>query len=281
MRLDKPIGSYLLWVPCLWGLAAYLITTPHIQVIDLYSTLFLTFIFGIGSVMMRGAGCTINDYFDRDFDKMVERTKNRPLASGRLPAQYALYFFILLCALSSIILFFIHSTAIIIAFVSIIPVILYPLMKRITYWPQIFLGLVFNMGILIGYSALSGKIDINILWLYAAGICHTLGYDSIYAFQDIEDDMKIGVKSSAQRIQAHPKIWIFIFYSMIIFMLSRFYAVQNANLYHYAALSCFWFYLIYQIYDWKPNCPSSSLKYFKIGHYNNVIVTFLILLLYM
>lgn len=277
MRLDKPIGSYLLWVPCLWGLSAAFVTlpTPNIN----HALLFIC-LFAIGSLLMRGAGCTINDYFDRDLDKHVERTKKRPLASERLPAKYALYFFICLCAVSSLILFFLPLTAIIISFLSLIPVILYPLMKRITYWPQIFLGLVFNMGILIGYSALNIHIDMNILWLYAAGVFHTLGYDSIYAFQDIEDDMKIGVKSSAQKIQRHPKIWITLFYSLMITMLTGYYITIDAEPYHYSGMLCLWLYLLYQIYDWKPNSAENSLKYFKNAHYNNIIVTFLILLLY-
>lgn len=265
MRLDKPIGIFLLYVPCLWGLLAGFIHTGQFNP---YDFVFYAVILFMGSVLMRGAGCVINDYFDRHIDARVERTKNRPIASGRISPRHGLIFFALLCAISGVILLCLPMRAWAVGVLSLIPVMIYPLMKRITYWPQIFLGLTFNIGIWVGYVIITPDINSHLLWLYAAGIFHTLGYDTIYAFQDIKDDINIGVKSSARRIQNMPKCFISLFYGaswlclyLYLFPVTVFGALYILGL----------FYAV-QIYLWTPTQNASSLKYFKMAHYNNLLI---------
>ena len=208
-RLDRPIGTWLLLIPCWWGLALAPTTFD----------LWLAFLFVIGAFAMRGAGCTINDLADRDFDRQVERTRNRPLASGRLNTRQALAFLALQLVIGALILTQLPPFAIIVALASIPLIVIYPFMKRITYWPQAFLGITFNWGILVGYSAMTGTIDAPALLLYAAGIFWTLGYDTIYAHQDKEDDALIGVKSTALRLGSETQKWVWGFYAAMILLI--------------------------------------------------------------
>ena len=189
-RLDRPIGTWLLLIPCWWGLT-----------FGGWPFRFdLAMLFAIGAIAMRGAGCTVNDLADRKFDARVERTRNRPLAAGRLSVGQALGFLALQLGIGLAVLLAIPPTAQIFALASLPLIVVYPFMKRITYWPQAFLGITFNWGILVGCAAVTGTITLPALLLYLAGICWTLGYDTIYAHQDKEDDLLVGVKSSALRL---------------------------------------------------------------------------------
>src|SRR5271170_3254058 len=206
-RLDRPIGTWLLLFPCWWGLALAGSRDP-----------WLYLQFGVGAVLMRGAGCTLNDIADRDYDRLVARTATRPLAAREISVRQALGFMGLLLALSFAILISLDRAAIALGVLVLALVAIYPFMKRITWWPQFFLGLAFNWGALMGYAAARGAVELPSALLYAGGIAWTLGYDTIYAHQDKEDDARIGIKSSARRLGEHSKPWIAGFYmTMIIF----------------------------------------------------------------
>lgn len=205
MRLDKPIGIYLLLFPCWWavGLASNGHPSP---------LLLLWFL--IGAVAMRSAGCIINDMVDREFDAQVERTKHRPLASGVISLSQANLLLFILLLLSLIIVCQFKFAVFLLALLALPFVLIYPFMKRITYFPQVFLGFTFNFGALMGFAAVHDKIGPSALLLYAGGIFWTLGYDTIYAHQDKQDDRQIGVKSTALKWGENSKFWIRIFYSL-------------------------------------------------------------------
>jgi len=191
MRLDKPIGTWLLYLPCTWGIA--MAAAP-----GAWPDLGMLALFGTGAVLMRGAGCTINDMWDRDFDKHVERTKARPLAKGDVSIKQATTFLALQLSASLLILLQLNWYSVFLGASSLLIVVTYPLMKRFTYWPQFFLGLAFNWGALLGFAAVNGSLNFPIVVpLYCAGICWTMIYDTIYAHQDKTDDVIVGVKSTA------------------------------------------------------------------------------------
>jgi len=212
MRADRPIGTWLLLLPCWWGLAlAAPSTGPSNGEVLNYA-----FLFAIGAIVMRGAGCAYNDIVDRDFDAKVERTALRPIPSGQISVRSAWVFLFVLCLLGLSILIQFNRFTIALGLSSLALVAAYPFMKRITWWPQAWLGLTFNWGVLMGYSAIAGKLSLAPLLLYAAGIAWTLGYDTIYAHQDKEDDALIGVKSSARALGAKTKSALRIFYATTI-----------------------------------------------------------------
>jgi 4-hydroxybenzoate polyprenyltransferase len=206
-RLDRPIGTWLLLFPCWWGIALAADTWPDWWLIAL---------FGIGAVVMRGAGCTFNDIVDRDFDAKVERTRVRPIPSGAVGVKAAIAFLILQLAIGAAILFTLNRLAIALGILVIALIATYPFMKRITYWPQFFLGLNFNWGALMGWAAARGDLRWPALWLYLGGIAWTLGYDTIYAHQDKDDDLLIGVKSSALALGARTRPFLFMFYALAV-----------------------------------------------------------------
>ncbi|XP_022800728.1 4-hydroxybenzoate polyprenyltransferase, mitochondrial-like isoform X2 [Stylophora pistillata] len=202
IRFDKPIGTWLLYLPCTWSIA---LAAPAGSLPDLK----LLTLFGVGSLVMRGAGCTINDMWDVDFDKKVTRTISRPLAAGSLTRFQALVFLGAQLSLGLSILLSLNNYSIILGAASLGLVVTYPLMKRITYWPQAFLGMTFNWGALLGYAAVQGSCDWSVcLPLYVAGINWTLIYDTIYAHQDKDDDVLIGVKSTALLFGDQTKPWL-------------------------------------------------------------------------
>ncbi len=203
-RLDRPIGTWLLLFPGWWAIALAAPGWPDWRLIVL---------FGIGAVTMRGAGCTLNDIIDRDFDARVARTRTRPLPSGAVSLRQAAVFLIAQLTLGAAVLASLDRLAVLLGLFVLLLVATYPLMKRVTYWPQFFLGLNFNWGALMGYAAASGRLDAAALWLYLGGIAWTLGYDTIYAHQDKEDDVLIGVKSSALALGARTRPWLFAFYA--------------------------------------------------------------------
>ena len=205
-RADRPIGTWLLFIPCLWGLALAAASGHGGPRLFWYAVLM-----AIGSFVMRGAGCAYNDIVDKDFDAKVARTALRPLPSGRISLRAAWAFLIGLSLTGLLVLVQFNLFAIAVGAVSLAPIAAYPFMKRITYWPQAWLGLTFNWGVLVGYAAAAGTLVAGAFALYAAGIFWTLFYDTIYAHQDKEDDALIGVKSSALKLGAATKPWLAAF----------------------------------------------------------------------
>lgn len=208
MRLDRPIGSWLLFLPCLWSLSLAASQRNSWPPMD------LIVLFAVGSVIMRGAGCVFNDIVDRDLDKKVARTRNRPLAAGTISLAGAWMFLFLLCGSGLLILVQLDIAAIALGLMSVGLIALYPFMKRITWWPQLFLGLTFNWGALMGYAAFAGSLKMEAVILYVACMFWTLGYDTIYAHQDREDDAMAGIKSSALRLGQLTRPAVSLFYAI-------------------------------------------------------------------
>jgi 4-hydroxybenzoate polyprenyltransferase len=210
-RLDRPIGTWLLLFPCWWGVA---LASPG------WPSLWLLAAFGLGAIVMRGAGCTYNDIVDRDFDARVARTADRPIPSGAVSLRQAIAFLLLQLFLGLAVLLTFNRPAIILGVLSLLLVFTYPLMKRITWWPQFFLGLAFNWGALMGYAAVNFGLGLPAILLYVAGIAWTLGYDTIYAHQDKADDMLVGIKSSALFLKQATRPALFGFYLATVMLLS-------------------------------------------------------------
>ena len=213
MRLDRPIGSWLLFLPGLW---AFAMVAP-----DWRQGLWLTALFGLGAVLMRGAGCVVNDLWDRDLDRQVERTAGRPLASGALRARHALAFLALVLAAALLILLQLNGAAQLLGVASLVPVVLYPLAKRVTDWPQAVLGVIFSWAAPMGYAAVTGGLDAASLALWVAGFFWILGYDTIYAHQDREDDALVGIRSSALRLGEKTRPFLIICYGLARGLLVR------------------------------------------------------------
>ena len=214
MRLNKPTGFLLLFWPCSWGMAYNLNFLPISS-----QWFYYLFLFFAGSILMRSAGCIYNDIVDKEIDKKVERTKNRPLATGKINLRNAWILILILCFLSLIILFQFNNKTILFGLSVIFIVLLYPFAKRFTYWPQLILGIVFNFGIILSWLSLNENFITGIILLYLSGIMWTVGYDTIYALQDVVDDKKIGVKSLALLLDKKTYQFLYIIYSVQIFLL--------------------------------------------------------------
>lgn len=206
MRLDRPIGTWLLYWPCAWSVALAGVGGRW----DLFLWL------ALGALAMRSAGCVYNDIVDRDVDRKVERTRLRPLASNRVSLRSAWLLIGALCLVGIIVLFQLSATAAVVALASVAPVAAYPFMKRITWWPQAWLGLVFSWGALVGWPAVTGSLDWPALILWFGSIAWVIGYDTLYAIQDIEDDALVGVKSSARRLGKKAPLGIALFYALAL-----------------------------------------------------------------
>jgi 4-hydroxybenzoate polyprenyltransferase len=252
-RWDRPIGTWLLLWPCWWALAL----APG------RPDWWLVPLFGIGAVAMRGAGCVVNDLTDRELDARVARTRERPLASGRLGVPQALVFLALQLLVGALVLLAFDGFAVALALASLPLIVIYPLMKRITWWPQAFLGITFNWGALVGWAAATGELATPALLLYAAGFFWTLGYDTIYAHQDKADDALIGIKSTARRLGAATPRWLWGFYGVTLALLAA--AGWSAGL-------GFWFYpfllavaghFAWQIRTLDLDDPRSCLRRFR------------------
>ena len=267
-RLDRPIGTWLLLIPCLWGLAIAggteaLIWAP---------------LFALGAIAMRGAGCTINDMADRDIDRLVERTRARPLAAGRLGMRDALVFLALQLSLGLVVLLFLPWTAAIIALCSMPLVIAYPFMKRVTYWPQAVLGLTFNWGVLVGYAMVMDGLGLPALFLYAAGIAWTLGYDTIYAHQDKEDDALIGVMSSALKLGDATHGWLYGFYAVMLGCLAAAGHAAGLGPLFFMALLPVAGVLVWNVHGLELDDPSDCLMRFRANRGLGLLVLIALLL---
>lgn len=266
-RLNRPIGSLLLMFPCLWGLIA-----ACNSISDIKQNIFLFIIFIIGSFVMRSAGCVINDIFDRNIDTKVERTKSRPLASKSVSVHDAVILFITLSLIGLCILLSLNLLSIKIGFLSFLLLIIYPLTKRVTYWPQFFLAITFNIGVLIGYSAIANNLSIEIIFLYVAGIFWTLGYDTIYAHQDIDDDLSIGVKSTAILFGNNTKYWVASFYSLMTLSLCIFGIISSQKLLFFLFLLTVFIHQFLQITKLDIKSPEVCLALFKSNQYLGLLI---------
>ena len=268
-RLNKPIGYMLLFWPCLWGLTIAYDFENNLDKYFFYLTLFF-----LGSLFMRSAGCIVNDIFDRNFDKKVERTKNRPLASGKVSIFTASFFALVLCILAFIVLINFNFLVIILAIASMPLAFSYPLMKRFTYWPQLFLGITFNYGLLLAWVSIHESISMPAILLYLGAIFWTLGYDTIYGYQDIKDDEIIGVKSTSIKFKKNLKY--FISGAYIISILILFYTFYNSIGFNLFSLFLIFFTLILsnQILKFNKNNPNLCLTLFKNNNLAGAIMFF-------
>ena len=256
-RLDRPIGSWLLLMPCWWslglaGMAAG--TAPSIRNIVL---------FFIGAFAMRGAGCTWNDLVDRDLDAKVERTRSRPIPSGQVTVTQAAIFLIVQALIGLAVLLQFNGFTVLMGFASLGVVAIYPFMKRITYWPQIVLGLAFSWGALMGWPAMFGRLDWAPLILYAGSICWVIGYDTIYAHQDREDDALIGIKSTAILFRERTKPMLAVFYSAAVVLIALAGTLAGGGVYFAIGLTAFAAHLGWQVFSLDINDPAHCLKLFK------------------
>ncbi|MDA8918534.1 4-hydroxybenzoate octaprenyltransferase [Candidatus Pelagibacter sp.] len=273
-RLKRPIGYMLLFWPCAWGLTLAYDFSKNLNDYFFYLSLFF-----LGSVLMRSAGCIVNDISDKEFDKKVERTKNRPIASNKISIKLAIFYTIILCSLSFLVLINFNNLTIILALGSMPLAFTYPLMKRFTYWPQLFLGITFNYGLILGWTSVAGEINLAPIIFYLGAIFWTLGYDTIYGFQDIKDDEIIGVKSTSIKFKEKAKLFIVICYSIQILTFVMGGLLVNLNNLFYLTLTIAMFYLFfYQIRIFKPNNPTSCLEAFKNNNFFGLIIYFNILI---
>ncbi|MDC0033385.1 4-hydroxybenzoate octaprenyltransferase [Alphaproteobacteria bacterium] len=253
-RYDRPIGTWLLLFPCWWSIAmAWRGMTDT----------WLFALFGIGALLMRGAGCTYNDIVDRDLDAQVARTANRPLPSGQVTVPQAIGFLILQLAGGFAVLIGLNSFAIAVGIASLLLVITYPLMKRVTFWPQFFLGLTFNWGALLGWAAVRGELALPAILLYSGGLFWTLGYDTIYAHQDRRDDPQAGVKSTARRLGLGSKPWLYGFYVFAAALFAWAGIAGGFGWPYFAGLALGTSQLIWQVWDVDINDPRDCLAKFK------------------
>jgi len=266
-RLNKPIGILLLFWPCVWGLTLSYYYSGNTILYIKYIILFF-----LGAVLMRSAGCIFNDIVDRNFDKKVQRTKERPIASGKVTIVEAFIYIILLCAIALLILLQFNLLTITLGMGSMILAFTYPFMKRITYWPQLFLGLTFNWGIVMGWSSLMNNISIEPIILYLSAIFWTLGYDTIYGLQDIQDDEMIGVKSTSIKFKNNVKIFVGTCYSLCVFLILIMFFVMEINKYLLLLIIPFIFSFAYQLKIFQTSNPTSCLLAFKNNNLTGLLI---------
>ena len=263
-RLNKPIGYMLLFWPCLWGLTLVYNFNNEIYIYVKYLIFFL-----LGSILMRSAGCIVNDIVDKKFDKKVERTKKRPIASEQVSTNLALIYTLVLCFFAFLILINFNLLTITLALVSIPLAFTYPLMKRFTYWPQLFLGGIFNYGLILAWTSINNDISLAPIVFYFGAIFWTLGYDTIYGYQDIKDDEIIGVKSTSIKFKNNPKSFLILCYSFfIISLLLVGYIMKYNFIYFFSLLLPFFHLFFYQINKLDIKNPNNCHKLFKS---NNII----------
>ena len=273
-RLKKPIGYMLLFWPCAWGLT---LAYDYSETFNNY--FFYLILFFLGAVLMRSAGCIVNDILDRKFDKRVLRTKNRPIASGKISVNLALIYSLTLCLIALFVLLNFNNFTIILALASMPLAFTYPLMKRYTYWPQLFLGITFNYGLILGWTSINAEITFVLVIFYFGAIFWTLGYDTIYGFQDIKDDEIIGLKSTSIKFKSNPHIFLYICYSIFIITLFITGYLMELNKFYFISLTLIILQLFFfQLNKLDINNSSSCLKAFKSNNVLGLIVFFSILI---
>ena len=267
-RLKKPIGFMLLFWPCAWGL-----TLAYDFSDNLNNYFFYLVLFFLGSVLMRSAGCIINDISDKEFDQKVERTKNRPLASNKISVKLAIFYTLILCSLAFLVLVNFNKFTIILALGSMPLAFIYPLMKRFTYWPQLFLGITFNYGLILGWISIKNQIDIAPVIFYLGAIFWTLGYDTIYGFQDLVDDEIIGVKSTSIKFKNEPYKFLLICYSAFIFCFLTVGLFMKLNsIFFLFALIPIMHLIIYQLRNIKISDTHNCFRIFKSNNFLGLVI---------
>jgi len=257
-RLDRPIGSWLLLLPCWWSAALAAGVIGAIGQLPLIIALFF-----VGAFVMRGAGCTWNDITDRDLDALVERTRSRPIPAGQVSVAQAAAFLVVQALIGLAVLLQFNRFAVITGIASLIIVAVYPFMKRITWWPQIVLGLAFSWGALMGFAATLGRIDAAALMLYAGSIAWVIGYDTIYAHQDAEYDALIGIKSTALLFGARTRPALAVFYTLAVVLIGAALALAGAGWPAWLGLAAFAAHLAWQIGRLQIGDPALCLRIFK------------------
>ena len=273
-RLNKPIGYMLLFWPCAWGLTLAYDFSENLSKYYFYLILFF-----LGSVLMRSAGCIVNDILDKEFDKKVFRTKNRPIASGQVSIKIAFFYSSVLCLLALFVLLNFNNFTIILALGSMPLAFTYPLMKRYTYWPQLFLGITFNYGLILGWTTIKEEIDLIPILFYFGAIFWTLGYDTIYGYQDIKDDEIIGLKSTSIKFKSNPIIFLIICYSIFyLITLSMGFLMSLNNLFFFSLAFVFLQIFYFQLKILKIDDAKNCLKIFKSNNFLGLLVYFGILI---
>ncbi|MDC0519533.1 4-hydroxybenzoate octaprenyltransferase [Candidatus Pelagibacter ubique] len=267
-RFKRPIGYMLLFWPCAWGL-----TIAYDFSKNLNDYFFYLLLFFLGSVLMRSAGCIVNDISDKEFDKKVSRTKNRPIASNQVSIKLGIFYTLILCLLALLVLINFNNLTILLALGSMPLAFTYPLMKRFTYWPQLFLGITFNYGLILGWTAIQGEINAVAIIFYLGAIFWTLGYDTIYGFQDIKDDEIIGVKSTSIKFKKKPKLFLTTCYLIFIIslILVGIYMKLNTMFYFFILIPATHLFF-YQIHNFNFKDPKNCLKIFKSNNFFGAII---------
>ncbi len=273
-RLKKPIGFMLLFWPCTWGL-----TLAYDFSKDLNNYFFYLTLFFLGSVLMRSAGCIVNDILDKEFDKEVYRTKNRPIASGKVSIKLGLTFVIFLCFFALLVLLNFNIFTIALALGSMPLAFSYPLMKRYTYWPQLFLGITFNYGLILGWVCIANQIELLPIILYVGAIFWTLGFDTIYGYQDIKDDEIIGVKSTSIRFKRNPKLFLIICYSIFVMTLITVGIFMKFKYFFFIFLLAPTFHMLFsQVKNFRAEDPINCLRIFKSNNFLGLLILINILI---
>jgi 4-hydroxybenzoate polyprenyltransferase len=257
-RLDRPIGSWLLLMPCWWSAALAAGVVGHVGQLPLIIVLFFA-----GAFAMRGAGCTWNDITDRDLDARVERTRSRPIPAGQVSVPQAAVFLVVQALIGLAVLVQFNGFAVATGIASLAIVAVYPFMKRITWWPQIVLGLAFSWGALMGFAVTLGRIDATALFLYAGSIAWVIGYDTIYAHQDAEDDALIGIKSTALLFGARTRPALVVFYGLAVVLIGVALMLAGARVFAWVGLAAFAAHLAWQIRRLEIGDPALCLRIFK------------------
>ena len=273
-RLKRPIGYMLLFWPCIWGLT---LAFDFNQNLDAYFKFILLFL--LGAILMRSAGCIVNDIIDKNFDKKVKRTKNRPIASGKISILLASIYSTILCGLAFLVLINFNKLTILMALISMPLAFTYPLMKRFTYWPQLFLGITFNYGLILAWISIAEEISIIPILFYLGAIFWTLGYDTIYGFQDIKDDEIIGVKSTSIKFKNDPKKFLYFCYCFFILSIVTVGVLMKFGIFYFLfSLFPFLHLNFFQIKKLNYDSSESCLSKFKSNNFLGLLILINILI---
>ncbi|WP_321338703.1 4-hydroxybenzoate octaprenyltransferase [uncultured Cohaesibacter sp.] len=262
-RLERPIGWWLLLWPCLWSLTLAVSTTQSGMLPPIEHILWNGVAFWLGAVAMRGAGCTYNDIVDQDIDEKVERTRSRPLPSHQVSRRYAGAWLVTQLLVGLLVLLQFNSYTIWLGFASLSVVAIYPFMKRITHWPQLVLGLAFSWGALVGWTSITGQLALAPVLMYLGAIVWTIGYDTIYAHQDKEDDVMIGVKSTALLFAENTRGWLSLFYGVMVLCMAACFAVSGVSWPAFVGLALAGLHMGWQIWKLEIDNGSQCLALFR------------------